>query len=373
VIDFNNPRVLHARTGVVFEGPSNMVKASCDPGGHIPALITNWKKGTKVAKPKPTMIAPSARGRHHYIGTYRVQQLMGNKKAENKKKRRADIAEIERQLPSAKKIGTSSDMRSYIVAHRDVDEELLKFYDRDYWLRLKWRTKQRRDRWADNFVTKIVDEFGRDDAGNREPLVLLWGRGMSNAHLIGIKGAPPAPQAALMRKVAQSIPVVVVSERNTTRDCSFCGEVLKAYKIPNDDNPSFQRAGPNQEKKSKKRKSSEEVRGLRYCDSASCMQQVKSCMQRVNESQNSDKRDASSSSAGPRYRLVNRDFNAAVNIGALNKDHFQVKSNWKLMYHGTTHQFVPPTDSVQQHQQQQQQQETQTSLPLTITNDRQEL
>ncbi|KAL1504762.1 hypothetical protein AB1Y20_008538 [Prymnesium parvum] len=195
--------------------------------------------------------------------------------------RPAAVSTIEAALASHNSRSCYADVFARYVRRRG--DEAQQFYAREVYRERAWSRKIRKQQGLAHFVERIwaMREDGKQ-------IVLAhgaWGTGAGRPGTACNKGRPPCPGVMLMRELAKYFPVVLVPERNTSKTCSHCGFVGCTSVSEVDATLREQKMGAATSPQEVYRASRFELRSLRRCHNASCR------------------------------KVLNRDRNAAVNIG----------------------------------------------------------
>ncbi|KAL1504814.1 hypothetical protein AB1Y20_008588 [Prymnesium parvum] len=195
--------------------------------------------------------------------------------------RPALVSTIETALASHNSRSCYADVFARYVRRRG--DEAQQFYARDIYRERAWSRKIRKQQGLAHFVERI---WAMREEGKQ--VVLAHGAWSTVAGRPGTpcnKGRPPCLGVMLMRELAKHFPVVLVPERNTSKTCSYCGFVGCKSVSEVDATLREKKMGAATSPQEVYRASRFELRSLRRCHNASCR------------------------------KVLNRDRNAAVNIG----------------------------------------------------------
>ncbi|KAL1496786.1 hypothetical protein AB1Y20_014374 [Prymnesium parvum] len=162
-------------------------------------------------------------------------------------------------------------------------DEAQQFYAREIYRERARSRKIRKQQGLAHFVERI---WAMREDGKQIMLAHgAWGTVAGRPGTACNKGRPPCPGVMLMRELAKYFPVVLVPERNTSKTCSYCGFVGCKSVSEVDATLREEKMGAATSPQEVYRASRCELRSLRRCHNASCR------------------------------KVLNRDRNAAVNIG----------------------------------------------------------
>ena len=186
----------------------------------------------------------------------------------------SDVAAMEQSLSSTcASVASGAGFGAYIAARAAVLQPLLAHYAQLHFRRHHWRHRRESERSIARFVSQLRG-MQRDP---HKPLLVAWGAWGAVAGRPGQacnRGHPPCIGVGLMRRVAKELPVVTTPEYKTSKTCCRCGHACGRHAAVEANRPGDH-----------PRWRAHEIRGLRLCSNSEC------------------------------HRPLNRDANAAVNIG----------------------------------------------------------
>jgi len=233
--------------------------APIDPG-YVRLICATDDENLKSRKERNVLVI-SAKEKHRDTLGQQNRELM------NAQKKRKNIHNVERKLPSHK-FTSPADVLKYLKIRTKLEPQLLTFYRRRFWGNRKWLSKQKQQQWKMSVVNKLKEKFdpkskekrnantvqgskaevsasagntnnappakqqkvetkGNSPTEKTKKLVLAWGTGTDSSWKLPIKGHVRGPQQGLRKFVAKFLPVLEIQERDTTKCCGFCGLEMK--------------------------------------------------------------------------------------------------------------------------------------------------
>lgn len=297
--------------------PGDILMVGVDPGKHEPIVAASCES-FKPSAITSSGVLPRAKQRDYATTRITRRQIVkevGSKRMAKtlRSMRPREVVDAERMLEEAKeKAGPGSEQLGEVgengesAERRTPNGKSMQFdafaaYARTYasgrcarnqfyadttWWRARYpNTKSPRERrWAafknhQRCMQHLIDRLNALQCDDRQVVLGYgsWGMVAGQPGNVTNKGIPPTMGVGLMRLLAKHFPVLLVPEAYTSKTCFFCNELRSAVAHDRMKRRFKDKNGNNVER---------EVRGLRVCNNQGCS-----------------------------ARCLNRDLNAALNIG----------------------------------------------------------
>lgn len=139
-----------------------------------------------------------------------------------REKQKNKIIEEETELSSYNcKSVNYNEFKKYITEKTKLNNKVRKFYEKELYRKLKWRTWIYQRKSEDKFLNRIDETYG-----NKEDLLLCYGNWSNNKQM---KYLMPTKGVGLRRVIQKKFSVVLIDEFRTSKLCSHCNCELEHY------------------------------------------------------------------------------------------------------------------------------------------------